>query len=87
MIRLLRTDMDFLALRANAKRVHVRKTGLSRYNPGIDQGAFTLCGRPVPQGASIQAERECESEQLCGRCYATLRTYDRGISFGREVAP
>jgi hypothetical protein len=84
MIRLIRTDMEFLVLRVNARHVHIRKKGLSRYNPGIDQGAYTLCGRPIPQGAAIQTEREVVSERLCGRCYATLRTYSRSLSFVDE---
>ncbi len=35
----------------------------------------TMCGRAIPDEA-IVAHREIDSERLCGRCLASLRTYD-----------
>ncbi len=41
-------------------------------------GNATLCGRDIPDGIASLPERKLARVRLCGRCYATLRTYGGG---------
>lgn len=34
-----------------------------------------LCGRKIPEGRVPIPQRSLDSEKLCGRCLASLRTY------------
>ncbi len=41
-------------------------------------GNATMCGRDIPEGTPALPERKLARIRLCGRCYATLRTFGSG---------
>ncbi len=41
-------------------------------------GNATMCGRDIPDDTASLPERKLARARLCGRCYASLRTYGGG---------
>ncbi len=60
-------SLTFVSL--SGAKVHVRDTVY---------GAATMCGRDIPEGTPALPERKIARERLCGRCYASLRTFGSG---------
>lgn len=72
-ITLLVDSLQFLSL--GTGKIHaVDRAYLAKY--GYDPA--TMCGRAIPSGADVRPTRTIESERVCGRCVATLRTYTGG---------
>lgn len=64
----------FKYIRLGMGKVHACESGL------------TCCGRPVASDTIALLQRSIGSKELCGRCYASLRTYIHGqVKIEREV--
>ena len=75
-LRLMRADLHFIAIGTGGK-VHAQ------------QHTAALCGKVIPASERVMEARAIPVARLCGRCYASLRTYTRtrtpGIRIEREV--
>ncbi len=76
-LELLNIRLQYISI--GSGKVHARRIGASRYNPTVDLSHATLCGRSVPDDAKPESEREMDIRLICGRCYRSLRTFDRGV--------
>lgn len=62
----------FKYIRLGTDKVHVCEAGLT------DLAYQTFCGRSIADGIQAMSEHSMQEMQLCGRCYASLRTYIHG---------
>jgi len=67
MIALRIPRLTFVSL--GSGKTHIRDTV---------NGAATMCGRDIPEGTPVLPERKLARARLCGRCYASLRTFGSG---------
>lgn len=72
-VTLLVDSLQFLSL--GTGKIHaVDRAYLAKYG----YAPATMCGRAIPSGADIRPVCAIESDKVCGRCIATLRTYTGG---------
>lgn len=70
-IILLADSLQFLSL--GTGKIHVIDYG---YTVMRGRSRVTMCGRDVVTGAETRPVREMSSANVCGRCVASLRTYE-----------